>query len=339
MKERKLIEQIRRLASSSKNKAVVRGIGDDCAILRPRPGYQILVTTDFCIENVHFRRAWHPADSVGHRCLARGLSDIAAMGGTPLACFLSLGLPQNGLPQKLPQKWTDNLLRGLHSLARRFHVQLAGGDISAAGEILADIIVLGDVPAGKAIRRSGARAGDRIYVTGALGGSAAVLKQLFAGKKIKAAKSNRHFYPQPRIAAGLWLQQRSLATSSIDLSDGLSVDLAHICQESGVSALIRAADIPVARNSNLELALHGGEDYELLFTASARANVPRRIAGVAITEIGVILKRTNYSSAIQILGHNGRVRPLAQGGWEHFRGQKNPSRRRAGKEVSSSNFE
>src|ERR1051326_8303340 len=143
MKERKLIEQIRRLASSSKNKAVVRGIGDDCAILRPRPGYQILVTTDFCIENVHFRRAWHPADSVGHRCLARGLSDIAAMGGTPLACFLSLGLPQNGRPQKLPQKWTDNLLRGLHSLARRFHVQLAGGDISAAGEIWQALFGLG----------------------------------------------------------------------------------------------------------------------------------------------------------------------------------------------------
>ena len=131
MKERQLIEQIRRLAGASVNKAVVRGIGDDCAVLRPRSGYEVLVTTDLCIENVHFRRKWHPADSVGHRCLARGLSDIAAMGGTPLACFLSLGLPR-----KLPQKWTDNFLRGLHSLARRFHVQLAGGDISAALEIV-----------------------------------------------------------------------------------------------------------------------------------------------------------------------------------------------------------
>jgi thiamine-monophosphate kinase len=237
------------------------------------------------------------------------------MGGTPLACFLSLGLPR-----KLPQKWTDNFLRGLHSLARRFHVQLAGGDISAAREILADIVVLGEVPAGKAVRRSSACAGDRIYVTGALGASAAVLKQLFAGRKIKAAKSSPHFYPQPRIAAGLWLQQRGLATAMIDLSDGLSVDLAHICQESEVSALIRATNIPVARGSNLDLAFHGGEDYELLFTAPARDNVPSRIAGVAITEIGVIMKRTNYSSAIQVLGHNGTVRPLAQGGWEHFKG-------------------
>src|SRR5262249_50113573 len=123
MRERQLIERIRRLADSYGNKAVVRGIGDDCAVLRPRAGYEILVTTDLSIENVHFRRAWPPAASAGHRCLARGLSDIAAMGGTPLACFLSLGLPQNGLPQKLPQQWIDNFLRGLHSLARRFHVQ------------------------------------------------------------------------------------------------------------------------------------------------------------------------------------------------------------------------
>jgi len=325
MRERQLIERIRRLAGSSGNKAVVRGIGDDCAVLRPRAGYEILVTTDLSIENVHFRREWHPADSAGHRCLTRGLSDIAAMGGSPLACFLSLGLPQNGLPQKLPQKWIDNFLRGLHSLARRFHVQLAGGDISSAQQILADIVVLGEVPVGKAVLRSGARAGDRIYVTGMLGASAAVLQQLFAGKKIKAAKSNPHFYPQPRIAAGLWLQQRGLATAMIDLSDGLSVDLAHICQESSVSALIRAADIPVAQGSNLELALHGGEDYELLFTAPARANVPSRITGVAISEIGVIIKRTNYSSAIQILGHNGSVRPLVQGGWEHLRAKKVPA--------------
>src|ERR1051326_2086318 len=321
MKERKLIEQIRRLASSSKNKAVVRGIGDDCAILRPRPGYQILAPTDFCIENVHFRRAWPPADSIGHRCLARGLSDIAAVGGTPLACFLSLGLPKN-----LPQPCTDQFFRGLQALSRRFRVQLAGGDISSAREIVADIIVLGEVPAGRAVLRSGARTGDRIYVTGSLGGSAAVLKQLFAGKKIKATKSNPHFYPQPRIAAGLWLQQRSLATAMIDLSDGLSVDLAHICEESGVSALIDGAKLPLARGSNLELALHGGEDYELLFTAPARAKLPHRIAGVVVTEIGVIGKLTNYSPAIQILGDNGRAQPLRQRGWEHFANRRSPFR-------------
>ena len=144
-----------------------------------------------------------------------------------------------------------------------------------------------------------------------------MLKQLFAGKRV--AKSNAHFFPQPRVAVGLWLQKRGLATAMIDLSDGLSVDLSHICEESGVCAQIRAADLPIARGADLELALHGGEDYELLFTASPRARLPRRVAGVPVTEIGVIAKRLNYSSAIQILGENGRVTPLAQRGWEHFR--------------------
>jgi thiamine-monophosphate kinase len=314
MKERALIERIRKLAGSVRQDAVMRGIGDDCAVLRVGAEKNLLVTTDFSIEDVHFRRQWHPADSVGHRCLARGLSDIASMGGTPLACFLSLGLPG-----KLPQKWIDDFFRGLQSLARQFHVQLAGGDLSSAPKIIADIMVLGQIPAGKAVLRSGARAGDRIYVTGALGGSAATLKQLFAGKKIKAVTSSPHFYPQPRIAVGRWLQQRGLATAMIDLSDGLSVDLAHICQESGVSAQINAADIPIAKGANLELALHGGEDYELLFTAPPKAKLPRRIAGVPVTEIGVIRKPTNYSSAIQILGENGKVQPLQQAGWEHFK--------------------
>jgi thiamine-monophosphate kinase len=314
MKERQLIEKIRRLAAASQNRAVLRGIGDDCAILRPRAGHDLLVTTDFSIEDVHFRRKWHPAESVGHRCLARGLSDIAAMGGTPLACFLSLGLPDN-----LPRNWTENFFRGFQALARRFRVQLAGGDLSSAPAIVADIIVLGQVPSGRALLRSGARVGDRIYVTGALGHSAAVLKQLRNAKKIRAIPSNAHFFPQPRVDAGLWLQQRGLATAMIDLSDGLSVDLAHICQESGVSARIAAANLPVTKGADLLLALHGGEDYELLFTAPARSRLPRRIAGVPVTEIGVIQKRTNYSPAIEILGENGRVTALAQRGWEHFK--------------------
>src|SRR5579859_1868275 len=179
MRERQLIQRIRKLAGSPANRAVAQGIGDDCAILRPRAGYELLVTTDFAIENVHFRRDWHPAESVGHRCLARGLSDIAAMGGTPLACFLSLGLPRN-----LQQRWIDGFFRGLQALARRFRVQLAGGDLSSAREIVADIVVLGQVPAGRGVLRSGARPGDRIYVTGPLGGSALAVKQLSAGKKV-----------------------------------------------------------------------------------------------------------------------------------------------------------
>jgi thiamine-monophosphate kinase len=312
--ERNLVRQIRRLVGPPASKGLVRGIGDDCAILRLGAGSELLVTTDLCVENVHFRRAWHPAAAVGHHCLTRGLSDIAAMGGEPLACFLSLGLPEN-----LPQAWVNGFLRGLLALARRFKVNLAGGDISSASQIMADIIVTGQVPKGKAILRSGARPGDRVYVTGSLGASAATLKQLFAGKKVNPAKSNAHFYPTPRVEVGGWLRKNRLASAMIDLSDGLSVDLAHICEESQVGAMVVANKVPISKNADLQLALHGGEDYELLFTAPKNAKVPARIAGIPITEIGKIGNPRDYSSAIQILEDNGKVRPLSQHGWEHFR--------------------
>lgn len=317
LKERSLISRIRRLVAASARgtgNALIHGIGDDCAVLRLSPGSELLVTTDLCIEDVHFRRDWHPPASVGHRCLTRGLSDIAAMGGEPLACFLSLGLPRN-----LQQSWVYGFLKGLLALAKQFNVQLAGGDISSAPKITADIIVTGQVPAGKSILRSGAKTGDRIYVTGSLGGSAATLKQLYAGKPIKPTRSNTHFHPQPRIKIGSWLRKHKLATAMIDLSDGLSVDLEHLCKESRVSALINASQVPVAKNAVLELALHGGEDYELLFTAPKNAKIPSRIAGVSITEIGTLKNHSDYSSAIQILGQNGSVKPLPQRGWEHFR--------------------
>lgn len=315
MRERRLIKRIRALAGSTAGtSSVVHGIGDDCAVLEVPRGKQILVTTDLCVENVHFRRKWHPAQSAGHRCLVRGLSDIAAMGGTPAACFLSLGLPP-----KLPQAWVDSFLLGLRDLAQRFHTQLAGGDISSALKIVADIVVVGHAPSGKAILRSGARPGDHIYVTGSLGGSAATLQQIRAGKRVRATRSNPHFYPQPRIQVGQWLQKRGLPTAMIDLSDGLSVDLAHICEESRVSAIVYAGQIPTAKGSNLRQALHGGEDYELLFTASKHAKLPAQIGGVQITRIGTISDTSNYSSAIQILGENGTLQPLSQQGWEHFR--------------------
>jgi thiamine-monophosphate kinase len=314
MKERSLIQQIRRMAKSSANSAVMAGIGDDCAVLRLKPGFELLVTTDLCIENVHFRRAWHPPAAVGHRCLTRGLSDIAAMGGEQLACFLSLGFPAD-----VPQSWIRGFLRSLLALARRHKVQLAGGDVSSAAQITADIVVTGQVPFGTAIRRSGARPGDLIYVTGALGGSAATLKELFTGKAVKPTKSSPHFYPTQRLEVGKFLRKRHLVTAMIDLSDGISVDLTHICDESGVSSVLISNKIPIAGKSNLELALHGGEDYELLFTASKSLKVPSRIAGVAVTQIGEIRNRRDYSSAIQILGDNGKVRPLPQRGWQHFK--------------------
>src|SRR3954471_8352233 len=170
--ERQLIARIRKMGG---RKSL---IGDDCAVLDPPRGHELLVTTDLCLEGIHFRRDWHPADSVGHRCLARGLSDIAAMAGEPLACFLSLGLPA-----EIPEEWVDEFFRGFLSLAKRFGVPLAGGDTAESKRgIVADVIVVGSAPRGKAVRRSGAKPGDSIYVTGALGGSAAAFERLRAGK-------------------------------------------------------------------------------------------------------------------------------------------------------------
>lgn len=310
VREKKLIQQIRRSATGGR--AVAIGIGDDCAVLHVPPGHEMLVTTDFSIEKVHFRRDWHRPELVGWRCLTRGLSDIAAMGGEPVAVFLSLALPSDAA-----QKWVDRFLKGLLDLAEEFKVPLAGGDTAQSpGGISADIVVVGSVPKGKAVLRSGANAGEQIYVTGELGGSAAALGRLAESKPVGAAYS-RHFRPVPRVAAGRWLRERGMVSAMIDLSDGLSTDLEHICQESGVGAEIEAEAIPRARVGGkqvaLDLALHGGDDYELLFTSAAA--VPAVVAGVRVTRIG----RTTPSAGMRLIGADGKVQPLKASGWEHFR--------------------
>jgi len=325
--EKELVARVRRLAASAAKTPVVTGIGDDCAVLRLVPGRSkgkekakdALVTTDFTLEGIHFRRDWHSAESVGHRCLARGLSDIAAMGGEPVAAFLSLALPRN-----LPQSWVGRFARSLISLAERYGVTLAGGDTAESPDgVLADIVVVGSVPEGKAVLRSGARPGDRIYVTGELGGSAAALWQMRKKpkRKLNPREYARHFFPEPRIELGRVLREKGLASAMIDTSDGLSTDLAHICEESGVGAELQAEAIPratvgkPAREVDLQFALHGGEDYELLFTAPPGKRVPSRIAGVTVTQIGHITRgRRIFLTNRGGIGH--ALEPL---GWEHFR--------------------
>jgi thiamine-monophosphate kinase len=316
--EKLLISRIRE--RTARRRGIAAGIGDDCAILQIPAGHQTLVTTDFSLEGIHFRREWHSPEVVGHRCLTRGLSDIAAMGGIPLAAFLSLALPPN-----LPQRWVDQFLKGLLQLADRFHVSLAGGDTAQSPDgILADIVVVGSVPKGKSILRSGARPGDGIYVTGALGGAAAALKLLFAGRKLRPAHFPSHFNPIPRVEVGEFLRERGLATAMIDLSDGLSTDLGHICDESAVGAEISADAIPLAqidkpaRKVDLQSALHGGDDYELLFTALKAKHVPPRIAGVEITQIGQI---TRARQVVLTTPDGGRIKLRPQG-WEHFKGRR-----------------
>jgi thiamine-monophosphate kinase len=323
--EKALIAQIRRMADSSnrgrngrQNRAVLTGIGDDCAVLRLLAGRDALVTTDFTLEGIHFRRDWHPPESVGHRCLARGLSDIAAMGGEPVAVFLSLALPRG-----LRQAWVEHFSQSLISLAEKHGATIAGGDTAESPDgILADIIVVGTVPKGKAILRSGAKAGDRIYVSGELGGSAAAVVRMREDRgKVNPREYVRHFYPQPRVEVGRVLREKKLASAMIDTSDGLSTDLAHICEESGVGAEIDSSLIPCALvgkpacEVDLDLALHGGEDYELLFTAPQKKRIPRHIAGVAITQIG----RITRSRGIFVRDSKGVGYELQPRGWEHFR--------------------
>ena len=323
--EKALIAEIRRMAGSStrgrngsRNRAILTGIGDDCAVLTLLAGRDSLVTTDFTLEGIHFRRDWHPPESVGHRCLTRGLSDIAAMGGEQVAVFLSLALPHD-----LPQSWVGRFARSLISLAAKHGATLAGGDTAESPDgILADIIVTGTAPKGKAILRSGAKPGDRIYVSGELGGSAAAIVRMRGGrKKVKPRDYVRHFYPEPRVEVGRVLREKKLASAMIDTSDGLSTDLAHICEESRVGAEIDSSLIPrasvgnPAREVDLDLALHGGEDYELLFTVRPGKPVPRHIAGVAITQIGVI----TGTRGIFVRNPKGVGYELHARGWEHFR--------------------
>jgi thiamine-monophosphate kinase len=334
-----LLSQIRSRAAQIPRSGLRLGIGDDCAILRPRPDEELAITTDLSIAGEHFRLDWHQPESVGHRVLARGLSDLAAMGARPIAAFLSLGLPlelTKAIGRRSPSTWVDGFLDGLLSLARGCKTPLAGGDLSESPVAIADIVLVGGVPCGKALLRSGARPGDLLYVTGSLGGAAAGL-----GRLTELAKSSGpaeaqparlrppripkrleallapHLYPQPRIAQGLWLRRRGLATAALDLSDGLSTDLAHLCRESGVAAEVNEGALPIHPAATLDQALNGGEDYELLFAARATARVPRAVAGVPITKIGRILPRRSGRPTVTLLTGRGS-QPLKPQGWEHF---------------------
>jgi thiamine-monophosphate kinase len=300
MDENRIVAALRRRTASTA-RGMTLGIGDDCAIFRPSGARDELVfTTDMLIEDVHFRAATHRPAEIGWKALARGLSDIAAMGATPRFCLLSLALPEwAGSP------WIQRFYGGLLKLAQLHSVTLAGGDLAHASMLLCDIIVCGSLPRGTALRRAGARPGDFIYVSGALGGAALGLE---SGK---GAAWRRHLKPEPRIALGLYLRETLRASAAMDLSDGISLDLKRLCLESGVSAELNEP-IPVFHGATLDQALHGGEDYELLFTVRPGTKVPATHAGLPLTRIGTI--RAGKPGNVALFG-----RPLAARGYDHFR--------------------
>jgi thiamine-monophosphate kinase len=297
MRETELIALIQRLTAAGAP-GLVKGIGDDCAIIRPNPREDLLVTTDFLLEGVHFLRETHTSVDCGWKCLARGLSDIAAMGGTPRYAFVSLALAPWSCGH-----WVRDFYTGMQQLARRHGVAIAGGDLTKSDKVLCDIIVLGAVKRGRALCRGGAKPGDRLYVTGLLGASA------FGLETHRGMAWKRHLRPEPRIEAGLALAQLK-ATACMDLSDGLALDLHRLCQESGCSAELNGA-LPIFPGASIRQALSGGEDYELLFAAPARRRIPVSVAGLPITEIGRCVR-----------GKPGRIlfdgKALPAAGWDPF---------------------
>jgi thiamine-monophosphate kinase len=343
-RERAILKGLRARATGGRRGGGLRvGIGDDAAVLAVRRGEELVVTTDFSLEDVHFRREWHAPEAVGHKCLARGLSDIAAMGVRPVAAFVSLAVPRDLASGRGGTSWLDRFYDGLLALAAEWSVPLAGGDLAEApggarARAAADIVVVGAVERGRALLRSGARAGDAIYVTGTLGGAAAELRALMRSDeqtpkrtskrtpvrpperfrwKTTAKAEHPHFFPEPRIGIGRALARRRLATAAIDISDGLSVDLQHLCEESGLRAEVDAALLPLGSGATLRDALHGGDDYELLFTAESDARVPGRIAGVPVRRIGRMLRRHSGAPQMVLMRKGLRSELLAEG-WQHF---------------------
>lgn len=306
--------------------ATVRlGVGDDAALGRIARANDLILTTDLSIEGVHFRRELHPARAVGHRALARALSDVAAMGGRPCFALFSLALSK-----RILRRWVEEFYAGAGALAERAGVAVVGGDTAlVTGRTFVDVVVVGEIPRGRALLRSGARPGDQIFVSGWLGLSALglrLLKSRHGGARGPSSEAIRaHLYPQPRLELGRFLREKRLASALMDLSDGLSTDLARLCQASSVGAELRAADIPRPRFSarerlaerSLDLALNGGEDYELLFTVRPGkvSQIPARFRGIPLRRIGEIRR----SKGLELIHPNGKTLPIEPGGYDHFR--------------------
>ena len=312
------------------SRPVLIGPGDDAAVLRASADRDWVVTTDMLVEAVDFNRAYSSYRQIGYKALAVNLSDIAAMGGRPVAFLVGLAAPG-----RTPVRTVDDIYRGMLTLAHRYEVALIGGDVSAARQgITISVMVLGTVEHGDAVTRSGAKSGDRIYVTGTLGDSRAGLEILKKKRRLKPSAVKpylvrRHFFPTPRIEFGRLLSRRKWATAMIDLSDGLASDLRHLCAASRVGARLEWTRLPVSpalaayarrlNRSAADYALRGGEDFELLFTVDrsrgAAVEAAAKRMALTVTPIGTVVSK---GLGITLIGKERREIPLTVRGYEHF---------------------
>jgi thiamine-monophosphate kinase len=344
-RESKLVERIGRAFRSGSRRthdtALRLGIGDDAAVISSGAKKDWVLSCDAFLEGVHFLAKTHPADSVGYKSLARATSDLAAMGATPRYFLLTLAIPVSRTGT-----WLDEFLNGMARAARSLEIVLAGGDTTKSSVVSISITVVGELGRRLAVTRSGARPGDIIYVSGALGRAQLGL-ELLLHRKIKARgprsglvrHSDRalrgllqpHLYPKIQLALGTWLANRRMASAMMDISDGLSTDLARLCAASGVGAqifpdLVPRVAIPAETSKlagglkldALKMALHGGEDYELLFTVSPR-NVKHLRAAPGFSRLKAIGEVTRGKSVV-LMDKDGRKQHLDSRGWDPFRG-------------------
>ena len=312
------LENLKNRFSSSK-------IGDDCAVLPKDSKTDLVITTDLLIENIDFRLEWSKPEFIGHKALAVSLSDVAAMGAIPVWSMISLGVPKRVWKTDFVEKFYDGYLK----LAKKFNVELIGGDVSKTPDkIVIDSIAAGETKKGKAVLRSGAKVGDLIFVTGKLGGAAIGLNLLESGEKFEKSKYKklllRQLAPNPQTEIGQILGAKNLAISMIDLSDGLSSDLFHLCQNSKVGAKIFAEKVPTEtnnskfkiQNTKLDFALNGGEDFELLFTVNPKKifQVKKYLEKHKISHIGEVTANTEIIE----LAADKKIVFLQPKGFRHF---------------------
>ncbi|MDR4494346.1 MAG: thiamine-phosphate kinase [Nitrospirales bacterium] len=314
---------------------IILGIGDDGAILQIPPKRHLVASTDLLIEHIHFNTRSATFFEIGYKAAVANFSDMAAMGAKPTALLVSVAFPAG----RTFQDWQE-LYRGLSAPCKSHNVRIVGGDTSSShSDSFLSITVLGTVEQGCALHRSGALKGHVLYVSGTLGDSSAGLDFLSNRKRNARARASlthsqrylvqRHFHPSPRITLGACLGSRHWASAAIDISDGLSNDLGHLCKQSRVGAIIFSENLPLSpslkqyavrkKTDPLRWALHGGEDYELLFTVPPQytkkvEHIAQRVS-VPITKIGLI---TSSRSGIRLQNSEGTVMPLPSGGYDHF---------------------